>query len=67
MSYKLLDYESGDYYEVTKEQYEAHQRMIGSFKDMLKQNMVIKGKVFVTSTMADESSNEDFKKLWTNQ
>ncbi len=66
MSYKLLDYESGEYYEVGKEAYEAHQKMIGNFTAMLNQNMQLKGigRVTITSTLEDEAKGDDFSKLW---
>ncbi len=66
--YFLDDPESG-YYEVSKEYYEQYHERWNNFvakfiTPNIEASKSIKGKIFITSTMADESDGNEFKKLW---
>ena len=68
--YFLDDPESG-LYEVSKEHYEQyHERWNGFVANFITPNIdnskTNMGKIFITSTCADDSNGDEFRKLWDN-
>lgn len=64
-NYKIFDYESGEYNEVSKEQFEAHKKWLEKVKSIIRPSVDgVKGSVQITSTQSDEGSSEFYKQLW---
>lgn len=63
--YYIPDYEAGGYNEVSKKTFEAiHSAKQQFMSNFVKGNKKV-GKIIITSTVADNSTGEDFKKMWS--
>ena len=67
----FLDNPESGLYEVSKEYYEQYHEKWNKFVAQfitpnIDSSKSIKGKIFITYTMADENDGNDFKELWEN-
>jgi len=64
---QIVDYESGEFVWVTKQTYEAMQYWRQQLQWKINKDKVLRGKIIIISTPADETNTNDYKNLWEEQ